>query len=145
MLVPLGPATNPPRLESRPATIQLAGDAVASTTLLPRFRELPIVFGHPHNGHPLERGQVSKRFKRTLKRAGVRAIRFHDLPHTFGTRCAAAGVPLQTLQTWMGRADIKTTMVYTHHAPGANEADLINGVFQPQLAQTDVAPNIAER
>ena len=26
----------------------------------------------------------------------------------------------------MGHADIKTTMVY---APGANEADLVNGVF----------------
>jgi integrase len=50
--------------------------------------------------------------------------------HTFGTRCAAAGVPLRTLQAWMGHADIKTTMVYTHYAPGANEAELVNGVFQ---------------
>jgi hypothetical protein len=37
-------------------------------------------------------------------------VRFHDLRHTFGTRCAAAGVPLRTLQAWMGHADIKTTM-----------------------------------
>ena len=54
---------------------------------------------------------VSKRFKRALKRAGVREVRFHDLRHTNGTRCAAAGVPLRTLQAWMGHADIKTTMV----------------------------------
>ncbi|MGZ6560243.1 MAG: tyrosine-type recombinase/integrase [Solirubrobacteraceae bacterium] len=53
-----------------------------------------------------------------MKRAGVREVRFHDLRHTFGTRCAAAGVPLRTLQAWMGHADIKTTMVYTHYAPG---------------------------
>jgi integrase len=72
---------------------------------------------------------VSKRFKRTLKRAGVREVRFHDLRHTFGTRCAAAGVPLRTLQAWMGHADIKTTMVYTHYAPGENEAELVSGVF----------------
>jgi integrase len=91
-----------------------------------------LVFGHPHTGHPLERTHVSKRFKRTLKRAGVREVRFHDLRHTFGTRCAAAGVPLRTLQAWMGHADIKTTMVYTHYAPGANEAELVNGVFQPE-------------
>jgi integrase len=91
-----------------------------------------LVFGHPHTGHPLERSQISKRFKRALKRAGVREVRFHDLRHTFGTRCAAAGVPLRTLQAWMGHADIKTTMVYTHYAPGANEAELVNGVFQPQ-------------
>jgi hypothetical protein len=32
----------------------------------------------------------------------------------------------------MGHADIKTTMVYTHYAPGANEAELVNGVFQPE-------------
>ena len=31
----------------------------------------------------------------------------------------------------MGHADIKTTMVYTHYAPGANEAKLVNGVFEP--------------
>jgi integrase len=89
-----------------------------------------LVFGHPHTGHPLDRSQVSKRFKRTLKRAGVREVRFHDLRHTFGTRCAAAGVPLRALQAWMGHADIKTTMVYTHYAPGANEAELVNGVFE---------------
>ena len=93
--------------------------------------ENDLVFGHPHTGRPLERSQVSKRFKRALKRAGVREVRFHDLRHTFGTRCAAAGVPLRTLQAWMGHADIKTTMVYTHYAPGANEAELVNGVFAP--------------
>jgi integrase len=94
-----------------------------------------LMFGHPHTGHPLERGQVSKRFKRALKRAGVREVRFHDLRHTFGTRCAAAGVPLRTLQAWMGHADIKTTMIYTHYAPGANEAELVNGVFEAKVAQ----------
>jgi integrase len=101
-----------------------------------------LVFGHPHTGHPLERSQVSKRFKRALKRAGVREVRFHDLRHTFGTRCAAAGVPLRTLQAWMGHADIKTTMVYTHYAPGANEAELVNGVFRAVVAPEGPAPTI---
>lgn len=104
-----------------------------------------LVFGHPHTGHPLDRSQVSKRFKRTLKRAGVREVRFHDLRHTFGTRCAAAGVPLRTLQAWMGHADIKTTMVYTHYAPGANEAELVNGVFQSEVAPQEPAPTIRRR
>jgi hypothetical protein len=39
-------------------------------------------------------------------------------PPYVGTRCVAAGVPLRTLQAWMGDADIKTTMVYTHYARG---------------------------
>jgi integrase len=45
------------------------------------------------------------------QRAGVRKVRFHDLRHTFGTRMAAAGIPIRTLQAWMGHSDIKTTMV----------------------------------
>jgi integrase len=36
---------------------------------------------------------------------------FHDLRHTFGTRVAAAGAPIRTLQEWMGHRDIKTTMI----------------------------------
>jgi integrase len=88
-----------------------------------------LVFGHPRTGRPLERGQVTKRFKRTLKRAGVREVRFHDLRHTFGTRCAANGVPMRTLQEWMGHADIKTTLIYTHYAPSENEVSMVNQAF----------------
>ena len=91
-----------------------------------------LVFGHPHTGRPLDRSQVSKRFKRSLQRTGVREVRFHDLRHTFGTRMAAAGVPIRTLQAWMGHSDIKTTMVYTHYAPAPNEVDLVNDAFNPQ-------------
>ena len=36
-------------------------------------------------------------------------IPFHDLRHTFGTRMAAAGVPLRTIQEWMGHRDYTTT------------------------------------
>jgi integrase len=52
---------------------------------------------------------MRKRFKTALKAAGVRSIRFHDLRHTFGTRMAAAGAPLRTIQEWMGHRDYKTT------------------------------------
>ncbi len=42
----------------------------------------------------------------------------------------------------MGHADIKTTMVYTHYAPGANEAELVNGVFRSEVAPPEPAPTI---
>jgi len=48
-----------------------------------------------------------KRYKEALKGAGVRAVRFHDLLHTFGTRCAAQGVPMRMLQERMGTATSK--------------------------------------
>jgi len=85
-----------------------------------------LVFGHPHTGRPLDRSRTLKRFKAALARAGVREIRFHDLRHTFGTRMAAAGVPIRTLQEWMGHRDYKTTLIYADYAPAANEAALVN-------------------
>ena len=57
------------------------------------------------------------RFKAALKRAGLRDLRFHDLRHTYGTRMAAAGTPLRTLQGWMGHRGYKTTEIYADFAP----------------------------
>ncbi len=95
-----------------------------------------LVFCHPHTGKPLDRSQVLKRFKKALTRAGVREARFHDLRHTFGTRMAAAGVPMRTLQEWMGHRDYKTTLIYADYAPAANEVDLVNAAFVAHGHQT---------
>ena len=35
---------------------------------------------------------------------------------------AAAGVPLRTLQEWMGHRDFKTTLIYADYAPAEREA-----------------------
>lgn len=88
-----------------------------------------LVFAHPHTGKPMDRSQLLKRFKSALRRARVREIRFHDLRHTFGTRMAAAGVPMRTLQEWMGHRDFKTTLIYADYAPAANEAELVDAAF----------------
>ena len=81
--------------------------------------------------------------RRTLKAAGVRQVRFHDLRHTFGTRMAAAGVPMRTLQEWLGHRDFKTTLIYADYAPGAHEVDLVNGAFAAALKgrQLPTAPS----
>lgn len=52
-----------------------------------------------------------------------------ELRHTFGTRMAAAGTPLRTLQHWMGHADSKTTQVYAHYQPSEGEADAVDRAF----------------
>jgi integrase len=95
------------------------------------------VFAHPATGLALDRHEVSRRFKVALKRAGVREVRFHDLRHTFGTRMAAAGVPMRTLQEWMGHADIKTTLIYAHYAPNPNEAAMVNAAFAGPVCEAD--------
>jgi integrase len=73
---------------------------------------------------------MGKRFKKALARAGVRQITFHELRHTFGTQLAAAGVPLRTIQEWMGHADAKTTEVHRHYAPDPTHgADMVERAF----------------
>jgi integrase len=90
-----------------------------------------LVFPHPQTGHPLDASKIRKRFREALERVGLRSIRFHDLRHTFGTHCASAGVPLRTLQEWMGHRDYKTTLVYADYAPNPHEADLLERAFEP--------------
>ena len=102
-----------------------------------------LVFGHPHTGRPLDRSRLLKRFKAALARAGVREIRFHDLRHTFGTRMAAAGVPMRTLQEWLGHRDFKTTLIYADYAPAANEAEIVNAAFAPG-ASINLSINLSE-
>ena len=52
------------------------------------------------------------------------------LRHTFGTQCAAAGVPIRTIQEWMGHKDIQTTQRYADYAPSAKEAEMIATAFR---------------
>jgi integrase len=88
-----------------------------------------LVFAHPHTGKPIDRSRLLKRFKAALARAEIRPVRFHDLRHTFGTRMAAQGVPMRTLQEMMGHRDFKTTLIYADYAPSAREAEWVEAAF----------------
>jgi hypothetical protein len=73
--------------------------------------------------------QVRKRFKSALRRAKVREVRFHDLRHTFGTRMAGVGVPMRTLQEWMGHRNFKTTLIYADYSPSEREREWVEVAF----------------
>ena len=110
-------------------------------------RDEHLVFAHPERGRPLDRSKLLKRFKAAARHAGVRDGRFHDLRHTFGTRVAAAGVPMRTLQEWMGHRDFKTTLIYADYAPSAHERALIEAAFATRginrginLSETAITP-----
>ena len=91
-----------------------------------------LVFCHPEIGNPYDTSKMRKRFDEAVGSAGARSdIRFHDLRHTFGTRMAAAGVPLRTLQEWMGHRDYKTTLIYADYQPDdRREAELVERAFE---------------
>lgn len=98
-----------------------------------------LVFGHPLLGSVLDASKLRKRFKVALRSAGIREVRFHDLRHTFGTQTAASGVPLRTLQEWMGHRDYKTTLIYADYAPRSHERAMMERAF---AAGPDFAPAV---
>jgi integrase len=65
------------------------------------------------------------------------AQRFHDLRHTFGTAMAAAGVPMRTLQEWMGHRDLQTTLIYADYVPNAQEVAMVDRAFADPLQDDD--------
>jgi integrase len=89
-----------------------------------------LVFAQPTSGGPLPKANVTRRFRKALKEAGLDSThRFHDLRHTFGTRMAAAGVPMRTLQEWMGHRDLATTQIYADYAPSEQEGQMVARAF----------------
>jgi integrase len=83
------------------------------------------VFGNPVSGEPVGRSRLIARFKEARDRAKLRKVRFHDLRHSFGTMMAAQGVPIRTLQEWMGHRDLSTTQIYVDYAPSEREAEYV--------------------
>ncbi len=96
-----------------------------------------LVFGHPHRGTPLGETTIRDRYRKALERAGVRRVRFHDLRHTFGTAMAAQGVPMRTLQEWMGHAGIATTEIYADYRPSEHEAEWVEAAFRSTPSGTE--------
>jgi integrase len=42
---------------------------------------------------------------------------------------AATGVPMRTLQEWLGHRDLKTTLIYADYSPNAHEAEWVETAF----------------
>jgi integrase len=60
-------------------------------------------------------GQVIREFKATLRRAGLRNIRFHDLRHTYANLLIDQGEHPKYIQTQMGHPSINITIdTYGH-------------------------------
>jgi integrase len=95
-----------------------------------RQGEDDLVFADPLPAGPLDKAAILRRYRKALKAAKLdESHRFHDLRHTFGTRMAAAGVSMRTLQEWMGHRDIETTQRYADYAPSPHEAAFVEAAF----------------
>jgi len=86
---------------------------------------------------------IRDRFLPLLQAAGIRAIRFHDLRHTFGAMLIAAGAPLNYVEEQMGHASIQVTVdTYGHLIPGVGEryVDRLDAKTSQQQSATQAQP-----
>jgi integrase len=90
--------------------------------------EQDLVFCGTRGGH-VDANKLRRRYYEALERAGVKRVRIHDLRHTFGTVCAAKGIPQTTIKEWMGHADLSTTEIYTAFYPQDTDAAKISAAF----------------
>ena len=116
------------------------GGKVRKVRLAPRLQEIltarrpagaspaDLVFPDRKNGGVMER--ISATYYRTIDELGLNAGRerkfcldFHSLRHTFATRLAVKGTPLNVLRDLLGHVDLKMVSRYSHEAPSvADEA-----------------------
>ena len=129
---------------SVPLADELAGELERHYQASEHQADDDLVFAHPSLGVPLDRSKVRKRFRSAVKRAKVRQVRFHDLRHTFGTRMAGVGVPMRTLQEWLGHRDFKTTLIYADYSPSEREREWVEVAFA-RTANADGEPVPARR
>ncbi len=115
---------------SVPMAAEVGGELDRLFEVSSRRAEDDLVFADPHPGEPLSKAANNRRFRKALTAARLdESHRIHDLRHTFGTRMAAVGTPMRTLQEWMGHRDIATTQRYADYAPSTREAELIAAAF----------------
>lgn len=59
---------------------------------------------------------LGRAFRNALKKAKIEDFRFHDLRHTFASRCAQGGVDLSIIQKYLGHKDFRMVQRYSHHS-----------------------------
>ena len=79
-------------------------------------------------GAPLSNRSVVRAFKRTLARAGLRDLRFHDLRHSAASFALAHGVPFKVVQELLGHSTIAVTSGTYAHIVGEAKRDAVERV-----------------
>jgi integrase len=94
-------------------------------------------------------GIKERYFKGTLRKAGLRQIRFHDLRHTFASLHLARREAITYVSRQLGHSSPQITLrVYSHWIPredqreAANKLPTIHGMPQPESATIQAQPEL---
>lgn len=95
-----------------------------------------------YNGNAVKIANT-RAFRESLKRAGIKDFRFHDLRHTWATRHIMSGTPLYVLQELGGWTKTDTVRKYAHLSIEhlKSHADNVQ-LFDTKLAQRQKAKNL---
>ncbi len=123
-----------------------AAQAVEREFFGPDYPKHGLAFTWP-DGRPVHPDVVRERFARLSATAGLPAIRFHDLRHSYATVALRAGVNPKIVSHRIGHSSPAFTLhVYSHVTPGMDRdaagqvADLILGVTPAELANEPPQP-----
>lgn len=78
------------------------------------------------NGSPFKPNYLSESFHKHLQRYNMKAIRFHDLRHSFASIANDAGIQMNKISAAMGHSNISvTSAIYTHEFSKTNTQAVI--------------------
>ncbi len=85
------------------------------------------VFANEKGGCADMHNVKSRYFKKVLRKAGLRDIRFHDLRHTYASLLLANGEPVTYVSKQLGHANPKITLeIYAHWIPNESQRQAVN-------------------
>lgn len=68
------------------------------------------------NGTRISDTNLGRAFRNVLKKARIEGLHFHDLRHTFASRCIQGGVDPYLVQKCLGHKDPRMMQRYSHHS-----------------------------
>ena len=106
-------------------TISIGPDAVEMLKGMKENKASDYVFPSPTGG-PISPDSIMNMLRRVLKRAGLPAIRFHDLRHTFATLALQNGVDIKTVSGMLGHFSAGFTLDTYAHVTTAAQREAAN-------------------
>ncbi len=90
--------------------------------------EIPEWIFSNRRGNPADMHNLKRRyFRKVLRKAGLRSIRFHDLRHTYASLLLAQGQPLTYVSQQLGHANPQITLkIYAHWIPNRSQREAVN-------------------